>query len=61
MSFTKVAIAGVSSEAGKTTLLCELLREFPGWEAIKMTRGSDFQDGPSATVDGSDRSIARKL
>lgn len=39
MSFTKVAIAGVSSEVGKTTLLCELLREFPGWEAIKMTRG----------------------
>jgi hypothetical protein len=39
MSFTKIAIAGVSSEVGKTTLLCELLREFPGWEAIKMTRG----------------------
>jgi molybdopterin-guanine dinucleotide biosynthesis protein len=39
MSFTKVAIAGVSSEVGKTTLLCRLLREFPGWEAIKMTRG----------------------
>ncbi|MDT4965328.1 MAG: hypothetical protein QOJ64_65 [Acidobacteriota bacterium] len=39
MSFTKLAIAGVSSEVGKTTLLCELLREFPGWEAIKMTRG----------------------
>jgi molybdopterin-guanine dinucleotide biosynthesis protein len=39
MSFTTVAIAGVSSEVGKTTLLCELLREFPGWEAIKMTRG----------------------
>jgi hypothetical protein len=39
MSFTTVAIAGVSSEAGKTTLLCQLLREFPGWEAIKMTRG----------------------
>jgi molybdopterin-guanine dinucleotide biosynthesis protein len=39
MSFTKVAIAGVSSEVGKTTLLCELLREFPRWEAIKMTRG----------------------
>lgn len=39
MSFTKVAIAGVSSEVGKTTLLCELLREFRGWEAIKMTRG----------------------
>jgi hypothetical protein len=39
MSFTKVAIAGVSSEVGKTTLLCNLLGEFPGWEAIKMTRG----------------------
>jgi hypothetical protein len=39
MVCTKVAIAGVSSEVGKTTLLCELLREFPGWEAIKMTRG----------------------
>ncbi len=39
MSLTKVAIAGISSEVGKTTLLCELLREFPGWEAIKMTRG----------------------
>jgi hypothetical protein len=36
---TRVAIAGISSEVGKTTLLCELLREFPGWEAIKMTRG----------------------
>jgi molybdopterin-guanine dinucleotide biosynthesis protein len=39
MSFTTVAIAGVSSEVGKTTLLCKLLREFSGWEAIKMTRG----------------------
>jgi hypothetical protein len=39
MICTKVAIAGVSSEVGKTTLLCDLLREFPGWEAIKMTRG----------------------
>jgi hypothetical protein len=39
MSFTRIAIAGVSSEVGKTTLLCDLLREFPGWEAIKMTRG----------------------
>jgi hypothetical protein len=39
MSFTTIAIAGVSSEVGKTTLLCELLRKFSGWEAIKMTRG----------------------
>ena len=39
MSITKVAVGGFSSEVGKTTLLCELLRAFPGWEAIKMTRG----------------------
>lgn len=34
-----IAIGGFSSEVGKTTLLCELLRAFPGWEAIKLTRG----------------------
>src|SRR5258705_11228758 len=34
-----VAISGFTSEVGKTTLLCELLRGLPGWEAIKMTRG----------------------
>jgi len=34
-----VAIGGFASEVGKTTLLCELLRAFPGWEAIKLTRG----------------------
>ena len=39
MSPTTVAISGFSSEAGKTTLLCELLRAFPEWEAIKITRG----------------------
>jgi hypothetical protein len=36
---TTIAIGGFSSEVGKTSLLCALLREFPGWEAIKMTRG----------------------
>jgi hypothetical protein len=36
---TTVAIGGFSSDVGKTTLMCELLRIFPGWEAIKMTRG----------------------
>ncbi len=36
---TLVAISGFSSEVGKTSLLCRLLQEFPGWEAIKMTRG----------------------
>ena len=34
-----VAISGFSSEVGKTTLACDFLRAFPGWEAIKMTRG----------------------
>lgn len=34
-----VVISGFSSEVGKTTLMCELLQAFPGWEAIKVTRG----------------------
>jgi len=36
---TIIAISGFSSNTGKTTLLCELLRGLPGWEAIKLTRG----------------------
>jgi molybdopterin-guanine dinucleotide biosynthesis protein len=39
ISSTMIAISGFASDAGKTTLMCELLRAFPGWEAIKMTRG----------------------
>lgn len=34
-----VGIGGLTSEVGKTTLLCKLLEAFPGWEAIKTTRG----------------------
>lgn len=34
-----VAVGGFTSEVGKTTLLCDLLQAFPGWEAIKTTRG----------------------
>ena len=34
-----IAISGFSSNVGKTTLVCELLRRLPGWEAIKLTRG----------------------
>ena len=34
-----IAVSGFSSEVGKTTLMCDLLRAFPGWEAIKVTRG----------------------
>jgi molybdopterin-guanine dinucleotide biosynthesis protein len=36
---TVVAVSGFSSNVGKTTLVCELLRHLPGWEAIKITRG----------------------
>jgi len=36
---TIVAVSGLSSNTGKTTLMCELLRRLPGWEAIKLTRG----------------------
>ena len=34
-----IAVGGLTSNVGKTTLLCELLQAFPGWEAIKTTRG----------------------
>jgi molybdopterin-guanine dinucleotide biosynthesis protein len=34
-----VGVGGFTSNVGKTTLLCELLAAFPGWEAIKTTRG----------------------
>jgi hypothetical protein len=34
-----IGVGGVVSNIGKTTLLCELLRAFPGAEAIKTTRG----------------------
>jgi molybdopterin-guanine dinucleotide biosynthesis protein len=36
---TIVAVSGLSSNTGKTTLVCELLQRLPGWEAIKVTRG----------------------
>ena len=34
-----IGVGGFTSEVGKTTLICELLKAFPGWEAIKVTRG----------------------
>ena len=34
-----IGVGGFTSDVGKTTLVCELLRAFPGWEAIKTTRG----------------------
>jgi molybdopterin-guanine dinucleotide biosynthesis protein len=36
---TIIAVGGFNSNTGKTTLVCELLRALPGWEAVKMTRG----------------------
>ncbi|HZH31856.1 MAG TPA: hypothetical protein VEY11_13915 [Pyrinomonadaceae bacterium] len=40
MRYTSVGVGGFSSNAGKTTLMCELLRALsPGWEAVKITRG----------------------
>ena len=36
---TIVGVGGLTSQVGKTTLVCELLNAFPGWEAIKTTRG----------------------
>jgi molybdopterin-guanine dinucleotide biosynthesis protein len=36
---TVIAVSGLSSNTGKTTLMCDLLKRLPGWEAIKLTRG----------------------
>jgi molybdopterin-guanine dinucleotide biosynthesis protein len=50
---TIVAVSGLSSNTGKTTLVCELLRRLPGWEAIKLTRGhyrSCGKDGAGCCV-----------
>jgi len=34
-----IGVGGFTSNVGKTNLVCELLKAFPGWEAIKTTRG----------------------
>jgi molybdopterin-guanine dinucleotide biosynthesis protein len=34
-----IGVGGLTSNVGKTTLVCQLLKQFPGWEAIKTTRG----------------------
>src|SRR5215510_9576084 len=34
-----IGVGGVASNVGKTTLVCELLKALPGWEAIKTTKG----------------------
>lgn len=39
MTPLKISVGGFASNVGKTTLVCELLGAFRGWEAIKVTRG----------------------
>jgi hypothetical protein len=34
-----VAVGGFASNVGKTAVMCNLINAFPGWEAIKTTRG----------------------
>ena len=34
-----IGVGGFNSDVGKTTLMCELIKWFPEWEAIKTTRG----------------------
>ncbi|HEX8137762.1 MAG TPA: hypothetical protein VF544_09245 [Pyrinomonadaceae bacterium] len=48
MTRTIIGVGGFASNTGKTTLMCELLHAFPGWEAIKMTRGHYRSCGKSA-------------
>jgi molybdopterin-guanine dinucleotide biosynthesis protein len=45
-----IGVGGLTSEVGKTTLLCQLLKEFPGWEAIKTTRGHYRSCGKDANT-----------
>lgn len=39
MKLTKIGVGGLTSNVGKTTLVCDLLGPLGGWEAIKATRG----------------------
>lgn len=39
MTLKKIGVGGFASNTGKTALVCELLRAFKGWEAVKVTRG----------------------
>ena len=47
MRATLISISGLSSGIGKTTVMCELLRLNPGWEAIKVSRGQYRSCGKS--------------
>jgi len=45
-----IGVGGFASSVGKTTLICDLLRAFPGWEAIKTTRGHYRSCGKDANA-----------
>ncbi|HKG20443.1 MAG TPA: hypothetical protein VKC34_00975 [Blastocatellia bacterium] len=45
-----ISVSGFSSNVGKTTLLCDLLKLFPGWEAIKVSRGHYRSCGKSPSA-----------
>ena len=45
-----IGVGGFTSSVGKTTLMCDLLRAFPGWEAIKTTRGHYRSCGKDANA-----------
>jgi len=45
-----IGVGGFTSSVGKTTLMCDLLRAFPGWEAIKTTRGHYRSCGKDANT-----------
>jgi hypothetical protein len=40
-----IGVGGFVSEVGKTSLMCDLLRSFPEWEAIKITQRNDDSCG----------------
>src|SRR4030095_9486957 len=47
---TIVAVSGFSSNVGKTTLVCELLKRLDVWEAIKLSRGHYRSCGKDPTA-----------
>lgn len=45
---TIISVSGLASNTGKTTLVCSLLSQLRGWEAIKISRGHYRSCGKSA-------------
>ena len=47
MRKTLISISGLASNVGKTKLVCDLLHQHSGWEAIKVSRGHRRSCGKS--------------